>query len=161
MVKVIILAAGKGTRLRPYTLDCPKCMVEINGKSLLDRQLAILNHERVDEIVIIGGYKIEMLEGRGDRIRKNSEYSETNMVWSLFSADDELHGDIIVAYGDIVYSRDILDALLASKADISVVIDKNWESYWRARSDNPLDDAETLKLTKDGRITEIGKKPKT
>lgn len=161
MVNAIILAAGEGTRLRPYTLDCPKCMVEIDGKSLIDRQLSVLDHERIDNIIIIGGYKIEMLEGKGDRLKENPRYFETNMVWTLFSADEELEGEIIVSYGDIVYSHKILQSLLDSKSDISVIIDKEWESYWTARSDNPLADAETLKLRDDGTISEIGQKPKS
>ncbi len=48
-----------------------------------------------------------------------------------------------------------------SKADISVIIDKEWESYWATRNENPLDDAETLKLKPDGKILEIGQRPKS
>ena len=51
--------------------------------------------------------------------------------------------------------------MLKSTADIAVTIDKDWESYWRARNDDPLDDAETLKIGKDGLIIEIGQKPKS
>jgi len=157
--KVIILAAGEGTRLRPYTLDRPKCMVEIDGVSLIDRQLEVLKSEGIDDIVIIGGYKSEMLK-RGDiKLKVNARYFETNMVWTLFSAEEELEGDVIVSYGDIVYSKNILKALINSKADIAVTIDKKWEVYWRERNENPLDDAETLKLRKDGTISEIGQKP--
>ena len=158
-LKVIILAAGEGTRLRPYTLDRPKCMVEIDGVSLIDRQLEVLKSEGIDDIVIIGGYKSEMLK-RGDiKLKVNDRYFETNMVWTLFSAEEELEGDIIVSYGDIVYSKNILKALIKSKADIAVTIDMKWEGYWRERNENPLDDAETLKLRKDGTISEIGQKP--
>jgi choline kinase len=82
------------------------------------------------------------------------------MVWTLFSAAEELEGDVIVSYGDIVYSKNILQALLNSKADIAVTIDEDWENYWRARNEEPLEDAETLKLRKDGTISEIGQKPK-
>lgn len=160
-MNVLILAAGEGTRLRPYTLDYPKCMVEIDGESLIDRQLSILNHVGIKDIVLIGGYKIEMLEGKGDRLVENPRYFETNMVRTLFCAEDELNGEVVVSYGDIVYSHEILDSLLASHADISVVIDKDWETYWRARIDNPLDDAETLKLAGDGSIIELGQKPKS
>ena len=160
-VNIIILAAGEGTRLRPYTLERPKCMVEIDGKSLLDRQISVLSHESINDIVIIGGYKIKMLEGKGDRLKENKRYHETNMVWTLFSAQEELNDELIVSYGDIVYSREILQSLLDSSSDISVIIDKDWESYWRARFDNPLDDAETLKLRDDGTINEIGKKPES
>ena len=158
-LKVVILAAGEGTRLRPYTLDRPKCMVEIDGVSLIDRQLEVLKSEGIGDIVIIGGYKSEMLK-RGDiKLKVNDRYFETNMVWTLFSAEEELEGDIIVSYGDIVYSKNILKALIKSKADIAVTIDKKWEGYWRERNENPLDDAETLKLRKDGTISEIGQKP--
>lgn len=158
-LKVVILAAGEGTRLRPYTLDRPKCMVEIDGVSLIDRQLEVLKSEGIGDIVIIGGYKSEMLK-RGDiKLKVNARYFETNMVWTLFSAEEELEGDIIVSYGDIVYSKNILKALIKSKADIAVTIDMKWEGYWRERNENPLDDAETLKLRKDGTISEIGQKP--
>lgn len=160
-LKAIILAAGEGTRLRPYTLDRPKCLVEVDGRSLLDRQLDVLASEAIHPIVLIGGYRIEMLKRPGIELRVNPRYAETNMVWTLFCAEDDLEGDVLLCYGDIVYSREILQALLISKADIAVAIDLDWESYWRARNENPLDDAETLKLAADGRILEIGQKPKS
>lgn len=158
--KVILLVAGEGTRLHPYTLDRPKCMVEINGVSLIDRQLKVLRDEDLDDILMIGGYRAEMLERKETKLKINPRYHETNMVWTLFCAEEEFEGDVIVSYGDIVYSRAVLQALLKSSSDIAVTIDSDWESYWRARNDNPLDDAETLKLAADGEILEIGRKPK-
>ena len=158
-MKAIILAAGEGTRLRPYTLDRPKCLVEIDGVSLLDRQLAVLRSRGIDEIVLIGGYRVEMLQNKATRLHLNPRYAVTNMVWTLFCAEEELEGDVIVSYGDIVYAGEILDQLLASRADIAVTIDMEWESYWRARSDDPLADAETLRLGDDDRIVEIGQRP--
>jgi L-glutamine-phosphate cytidylyltransferase len=159
--KVILLVAGEGKRLRPYTLDRPKCMVEIDGISLIDRQLALLKSEGLEDIVMIGGYKADMLKKEGIKLKINLRYYETNMVWTLFSAEDELEGDVIVSYGDIVYSSEILHALLKSNSDIAITIDKDWESYWIARNEDPLDDAETLKLREDGTISEIGQKPKS
>ncbi len=82
-VKVILLVAGEGTRLRPYTLDRPKCMVEINGISLIDRQLSVLEVEGLDDIVMIGGYKSDMLKRDGVKLKINPRYYETNMVWTL------------------------------------------------------------------------------
>ena len=161
MIKAIILAAGEGTRLRPYTLDRPKCLVEVNEVSLLDRQLAVLNSESIQSILLIGGYRSNMLKRAGIGLCLNKRFAETNMVWTLFCAEDELQGDVIISYGDIVYSREVLQELLKSDADIAVAIDLDWEQYWRARNENPLDDAETLKLTTDGQILEIGKKPES
>ena len=157
--KVILLVAGEGKRLRPYTLDRPKCMGEIDSISLIDRQLSVLKAEGLDNIVMVGGYKSEVLKREGVKLKLNPRYYETNMVWTLFSVEEELDGDVIVSYGDIVYSREILQALLESTADIAVIIDKEWEGYWRARNEDPLDDAETLKLRADGTIREIGQSP--
>lgn len=160
-MKAIILAAGEGTRLRPYTLDRPKCLVEIDGSSLLERQLAVLRSRGINEIVLIGGYRAEMLRDAVTRLHHNSRYAETNMVWTLFCAEEELAGEVIISYGDIVYSGEILDCLLASRADIAVAVDNEWESYWRARSHDPLADAETLRIASDGHILELGQRPQT
>lgn len=158
-MKAIILTAGEGTRLRPYTLDRPKCMVEIEGISLLERQLAVLRSRGVTPIILVGGYKANMLNGEGYTLRLNPRYAETNMVWTLFCAQADLEGEVIVSYGDIVYSGEILDRLMASTADIAVTIDLEWEAYWRARNEDPLMDAESLRLDPSGYVIEIGKKP--
>lgn len=161
-MKTIILAAGEGTRLRPYTLDRPKCMVEVDGRSLIERQLEVLKAANADPIIIIGGYRSEMLTRPGITLRLNPRYAETNMVWSLFCAEKEdFEGGVILAYGDIVYSSNVLKALMASDGDISTTIDLDWEQYWRARNEDPLEDAETLKLSPNGDIIEIGQKPKS
>jgi len=158
-MKAIILAAGEGKRLRPFTNDRPKCMVEINGVSLLDRQISIIKSCGIEEIIIIGGYKGQALISKGNKLIINPRYHETNMVWSLFCGENELTGDLIISYGDIVYSRDILCKLLNCGEDVALTIDKDWENYWRLRNEDPLSDAETLKLRNDGTISEIGQVP--
>ena len=158
-MKVVILAAGEGTRLRPYTLEKPKCMVEIEQTSLLDIQLSVLKTESISNIFIVGGYKSEMLQRPEVKLLINPRYFETNMVWTLDCALGEVEGDVLIAYGDIAYSRTVLQRLLESKHDIAVSIDMDWEAYWRARGEAPLDDAETLKMDSNFRLNEIGKKP--
>ena len=159
-LKAIILAAGEGSRLRPYTADRPKCLVEIDGISLLDRQLKILATEAIKPI-IIGGYCVEMLQRPDLELRTNSRYADTNMVWTLFCAEEKLTGDVLICYGDIVYSREILKKVLESDSDIAVAIDLDWEAYWRERNEDPLADAETLKMSSEGRLLEIGQKPES
>src|SRR5687768_9696704 len=90
--KVVILGAGEGIRLRPYTEDRPKCLVEVDGRSLLDRQLDVLRAAGARSVVIVGGYKSEKLQRADVTLRVNPRYAETNMVWSLFCAEDELDG---------------------------------------------------------------------
>lgn len=160
-MKAIILAAGLGSRLRPHTSDRPKCLVEIDGVSILDRQIKVLHSRDINEIVIVGGYRADLLRDKGTRLRLNPRYEETNMVWSLFCAEDEMDSELIVSYGDIVYSGEILDRLLSSSADIAVAVDMEWESYWQSRSADPLADAETLRLGENGAILEIGQRPES
>lgn len=160
--KAILLVAGEGNRLRPHTKDRPKCMVEVDGISLLDRQLSILRLDtRVKELLMIGGYRAEMLARPGVTLKLNPRFFETNMVWTLFCAEEDLSGDVLICYGDIVYSPQILQALLDCEADIAITVDKDWEAYWRARNEDPLADAETLKLRPDGSVYEIGRKPRS
>ncbi len=157
-ITFIILAAGEGTRLRPLTEKVPKCLVKIGDKSLLERQLAVIKSFNVSKIIIIGGYLADLLSPYGKLII-NDRYHETNMVHTLFEAREYLRGEVIVSYGDIVYSRHILKNLLNSDDDISITIDMEWESYWLSRNENPLDDAETLKFDTEGYLTDIGRKP--
>lgn len=158
-MKIIILAAGEGTRLRPFTLKVPKCLVEIDKISILDRQIQVIKSQKLNNIIIVGGYLAHKLVRNDTKLIINDEYSSTNMVWTLFKAELELKGEIIISYGDIVYAPQILKKLIEAKSDIAIAVDLGWENYWSQRFDDPLTDAETLKMSSNGRINEIGKKP--
>ncbi len=158
-MKSIILAAGTGQRLKPYTDDKPKCLVEVQGKPLLQYQLRVLQQAGIQDVVMICGYREAQLAAYPVRRYINVDYESTNMVHTLFCARNELQGTVILSYGDIVYSKSILDTLKASPFDISVVVDKAWKSYWHQRFSFPLQDAETLKIDRHGKIVEIGQKP--
>lgn len=163
MLSVIILAAGQGTRLRPLTDDRPKCLVELAGQSLIDRQLAVLRAFGIADLAIVGGYRVDQLAGRGTLTIVNAEFAATNMVASLFCARSLMSGkaDLIVSYGDIVFEERVLAALCASDAPVAVIVDRQWRALWEARMEDCLQDAETLKLAADGRILELGKKPRS
>lgn len=158
-MRAIILVAGQGKRLRPLTDDRPKCLIELVGRSLLDRQLAVLREAGVGPILLVGGYRADRLVGTGVELRVNPRYEETNMVATLFCAEDWIKDteDLLVAYGDIVYEPRVLDALLRCDAPLATTIDRQWLRLWQLRMDNVLSDAETLKLVDGDRIVEIGK----
>ena len=153
---VVILAAGRGTRLYPYTEDHPKCLTLLNGQTLIERQLATLNAAGLNNVRVVTGYRQEMLDLPGLRRVHNADWATTNMVRSLFAAEAFFGTDLIVTYGDIVYNDAVLRALLSSEHDISVVVDREWKTYWQARSEDPLGDAESLRMDDMGRIIDIG-----
>lgn len=165
-MKVIILAAGMGTRLKPLTDEVPKCMVKVNGKFIIDYQLEVMKKCSIKEsdIVIVAGYKSEVLKEKfkdsNIEIVVNEHYNNTNMVYSLMCAMDIFKetDDIIISYGDIIYSEDIFRKILSTNKSSSVIVDDGWYDYWKVRADNPLDDAETLKFDENDRLIEIGQK---
>ncbi len=160
-MRAIILAAGEGNRLRPHTVDRPKCMVKLLGYPLVMRQLETLRETGVEEITLVTGYRAEKLNELGVATRHNPEYASTNMVYTLMCARDLLDGgdDVLIAYSDIVYERRVLDAILSARSPISTTVDSNWQKLWRSRNEDPLIDAETLLVDDDGNIIELGKKP--
>lgn len=165
-MKVVILAAGQGTRLRPLTDDRPKCMVEVNGTSIIERQLAVMYDCGIkqEDITIIAGYRGDALKNKfadsSLHFIVNEEYESTNMVYSLMCARElmENQEDILISYGDIIYKEDVLNKILNAEAESSVIVDDGWYSYWSERCENPLDDAETLMFDEYDVLTEIGQK---
>ena len=162
-MRAIILAAGQGMRLRPYTDDRPKCMVELGGKPLIQHQLDVLTQCGVEDISIASGYRADQLERFGRPCFHNPHYDVTNMVESLMCARELLDGrdDVLILYADIAYEARVLEALMACDAPFSTAINLDWYELWRLRMDDPLSDAETLILDDDDHIVELGKKPKS
>ena len=156
----IILAAGKGTRLYPLTKKKPKCLVKYQGKSILDHQLENCKKMKIKKIFLVCGYKSSQIKKKNIIKIKNEKYKTTNMLYSLFKLKKLFDGknDLIVSYGDIIYKNGVLKKLINSREQLSTIIDTDWYSYWKLRMDNPLDDAESLKLDKKYYITDIGKK---
>ncbi len=89
-MKAILLAAGRGSRMKELTDARPKCLLELRGKSLLDRQLEALRKAGISEIAIVTGYKRELLADRGLVEFHNPRWADTNMVSSLASAQEWL-----------------------------------------------------------------------
>ena len=157
-MRLIILAAGQGTRLRPLTNDRPKCLVKLAGKSLLDWQLEIAERCGIKDVIVVGGFCAELLDRSGVKVVLNSRYAETNMVSSLFCAESFFGEEFILSYGDIVFSAQVFETILASSCPIGVTVDSEWQKYWEMRFANPLSDAESLRIGEKGLIESIGQK---
>lgn len=165
-MKAIILAAGRGSRMRQLTNDRPKCLVTLGGIRLLDRQLAALRAAGMTDIGIVTGYRRELLaahlQGQGVAEFHNPRWAQTNMVSSLEAADGWLAAEpCIVSYSDIFYEPTAVEALMRSLASLAVTYDPHWLRLWQARFTDPLSDAETFRLRSDGTLAEIGNKPES
>ena len=157
-MEAIILAAGEGKRLRPLTNNTPKCLVNLFGKSLLQQQIETFRSCKIDDISVVTGHLNQMINFENITYFQNPNFKTTNMVETLFCAKEKLTNSVIVSYGDIIFEKNVLQKLIDSDDGLSVVIDKNWKKYWETRFDNPLNDAESLKIDTDDNITSIGQK---
>jgi phosphoenolpyruvate phosphomutase len=125
-ITAIIAAAGFEKQLLPLIEDKPKCLLDIKGKTILDRQVTALNECDIKEIALVRGYKKEAITLPNIRYYDNDRYESTGELFSLFCAENELKGRTIVLYGDIIFDTAILEKLLKSPADIALVVDLAW-----------------------------------
>jgi L-glutamine-phosphate cytidylyltransferase len=155
-MKAVILAAGRGSRLGDMSEESPKCRVDLAGVPMIERQIAAYQDAGITDITLVTGYKAEMLRFDGVKNAHNPDWASTNMVATLFCAEQNFGDDVIVSYGDIVFENRVLKAMIDAVGDVSVIVDRQWRPYWEARFEDPLDDAESLRLDGNGNITEIG-----
>lgn len=154
-MKAIILAAGMGTRLGKYTENLPKCMLNFNGKTLIQQQVDTLREAGITDITIVRGYMPHKIQIEGVKYRFSPHYNKTNMVETLFCAEDEMNDDLLVCYADILYQKSIIQKTIASDVNVGVVVDEDYWEYWQARTDKPEDDMESL-VIEEGKITDLG-----
>lgn len=159
----IILAAGRGSRMRHLTENRPKCLLELAGKPLLEWQTQAMRAAGVKDLLVIRGYKAEKITG-DFQTTENVRWAETNMFSTLlcaekFAMDFFANGGdkILVAYSDIVWRPEHAKKLLACGEHIAMAYDLRWEELWRLRFDDPLSDAETFEQ-ENGLLREIGGK---
>lgn len=160
--KIIILAAGRGSRLKDLTKSKPKCLLEIQGKSILQRQLESQIKAGISEnnISIVTGYCSKKLDRFAVKKFQNNSWSTSNMVYSLLHAREWLENyNCIISYSDIFYTASAIKLLTQSTHEFAITYDPNWQELWGKRFDNPLTDAESFELNSDSTIKSIGKNP--
>jgi len=158
-MKAIILAAGRGSRLGAMTDDCPKGMVPLLGKPLLQWQVDALKGAGIHDIGIVSGYMAKKINLSVTAYFENLRWQETNMVMSLVCAAEWLERyTCIISYSDIIYRVETATIIASAAGDITITYDPNWRKLWEERFDNPLEDAETFKINESGRLLKIGAK---
>ena len=156
-MKAIILSAGQGSRLGHLVDDRPKCLIDFNGRSLLDRQLDTLEANGVHEAIVVTGFHDELVNqaiaarSGGPNVRTifNPFYKVADNTGSLFMAREELAGDCLVWNGDTLVSRELMRRVVGNgQSGICVTIDRK-DSY----------DEDDMKVVENGgRLKAIGKR---
>jgi phosphoenolpyruvate phosphomutase len=125
-ITAIIPAAGFEKQLLPLIQDKPKCLLDIKGKTILERQIAALNEVDIKDIAVVRGYQKEKIAFPNLRYYDNDRYEDTGELTSIFCAEQELKGRCLLLYSDIIFETGILLKLLKSPADITIVVDLAW-----------------------------------
>jgi choline kinase len=157
-MKAIILSAGQGSRLGHLVDDKPKCLIDFNGRTLLDRQLDTLETNGVHEAVVVTGFHDELVNeaiarrcgGPNVRVIFNPFYKVADNTGSLYMARRELAGDCLVWNGDTLVSNGLMKRVVANaRSGICVTIDRK-----------PAYDDDDMKVitAEDGRLRAIGKR---
>jgi choline kinase len=156
-MKVIILAAGQGRRLLPWTHDLPKCLLTFAGRSLLSWQLAALAANRVDEVVVVTGFGAAEVEAELTRTTPmglkvtsifNPFHGVADNIASCWAAREHLLGEVMVLNGDTLFEPGLLARVRDQAAGpVTVTTDVK-----------PVYDADDMKVQiRDGKVVRIGK----
>tara|TARA_B100000029_G_scaffold516296_1_gene628508 strand:+ start:3782 stop:4507 length:726 start_codon:yes stop_codon:yes gene_type:complete len=157
-MKGIILAAGKGTRIAQITKKKPKCLIKLNKKTILERQINYLRRLNVKDIIVIKGYKEKKINFKNIKYVVNKNYKNSEQLESLFCARKELSGELIITFGDTIYDFSVIKKIFSyKKGEIILGIDKKWKKRYKFRYDHPYDQADKVKINKNGRVIKIGK----
>tara|TARA_B100001287_G_C22663228_1_gene521469 strand:+ start:990 stop:1712 length:723 start_codon:yes stop_codon:yes gene_type:complete len=158
-MQLIVLSAGKGSRLPEKFRDKPKCLVELNSKPLLLYNLNFFNNFK--NKIIVTGYKHKYLDKISEKLGFksifNNNYYRTNMVYSLFLTKKKIKQDVVIIYGDVIFNKNIYKIL---KQDENILpVNSNWLQNWKKRmsSKDIFNDAENL-VIKNNKLLEIGTK---
>lgn len=157
-MRAIILAAGQGSRLLPLTADRPKCLIDFNGRSLLDWQLDMLGANGVTEALVVTGFREEQITEALARRRGaplvttlyNPFYKVADNLGSLWMAREWLQGDVLTLNGDTLVSKSLVARVVGAHVGGIVVSVDRKDGY----------DADDMKVVRDedGRLLAIGKR---
>jgi choline kinase len=127
-MRAIILAAGAGTRLSPLTDSCPKCLVKVGDRLLIDLQIEALRAVGVEDFVFVVGYEAEQIRshcGATVRYIENVDYRTTNSIYSFYLARQQLDTDLFLFNCDVIFDSQVLQRMLDSGHPNVVAVDSH------------------------------------
>lgn len=155
-MKAIIVAGGSSTRLCPLTVELPKALLDIEGKPMVMWVIDAFRSCGINDISIVRGYHKELIDFPGINYHDNDEYLNNNILSGLFTAEEAMDEGFVFSYCDIIYGKSVVQKLMDSPHDISLVVDTGWAKRYEGRTEHPTDEAELAVVT-DGKITRLSK----
>jgi choline kinase len=149
-MKAIILAAGRGRRMLPFTKKRPKCLLPFGNKTILEYQLDLFKQNGISEIIIVNGFAAEQIEkvtSKDITYVYNRHYLSTNSLYSLFLAREHLDSDILLLNADVLFHEEIMKGLIEEQCPNAIAVD----------FEKPLMDDEMNVRVSNGYVVEIGK----
>ncbi|WP_293973787.1 NTP transferase domain-containing protein [uncultured Ruminococcus sp.] len=141
--RAIIMAAGKGTRMLPLTERIPKPLVEVNGKSFIERTIEILLSKSISEIYVVTGYlkeKFKYLEEKYPEVTllDNPYYDTCNNISSLYIARDYIENSVILDGDMIINNSDVIQKEFDCSGYVSIWTDKYTDEWLQQADDDNI-----------------------
>ena len=156
-MKAIIIGAGSGARLGSFARKLPKSLIEINKKTIIQRQISLFKNNGIFDIIIITGPYSEKFNLTDITYVHDENHLEHDILGSLMEARNYIKGYVLLTYSDILFDESILRQIIETKSDISIPIDMNWEDKYNGRIEHPKSEAENVLLDQNGKIIQIKK----
>tara|TARA_Y100001949_G_scaffold65110_1_gene55109 strand:+ start:354 stop:1109 length:756 start_codon:yes stop_codon:yes gene_type:complete len=158
-LKAILLAAGSGMRLGDLTKETPKALVDINGKTLLERQIIALQKNNINDIIVVTGPNNDKFDIKDITYIHDSNYLEHDVLGTMMSASEYMNSDVIISYTDIVFDEKIIHSIKNVNNDINIAVEMDWTKTYVDRTEHPIDEAANV-LIEDGLVKKIGHQTK-
>ena len=158
LMNIIIIGAGRGNRIMPYSKEKPKCFTEVHGKRILDRALDNFKKTGLTNIHFVGGYLIDVVKKEYPSFTffHNTDWQQNNVLASLFYAEDAMDNGFICSYSDILFTSEIVEQLKQSSYDITIAVDTDWKKRYLPRTQHPMNDGEKV-LTENDQIIQVSR----
>lgn len=132
-MQAVILAAGTASRLRPLTEHCPKCLLQIGGKTLLERTIEAITGSGINEITVVTGYLKDMIvtflnehyPNLTFHFIHNEDYASTNNIFSLWLARTQVEGKDFLLMDSDIYCDPLLVRTIAQQQETALALNRH------------------------------------